>query len=83
MDTDNIKVNTCTIVNPMDVFLQYKCLPINPYAEISCQHDVTSQYTALNTVTSILREEEPKALSLYCILQVQAVFGYRFPTTLD
>lgn len=61
MDTDNIKVNTCTIVNPVDVFLQYKCLPINPYAEISCQHDVTSQYTALNTVTSILREDEPKS----------------------
>lgn len=72
MNTDNIKVNTCAIVEPMDVLLQYKCLPINPYAEIPCQHDVTNQYTALNTVTSILREQEPKVLSLYCILQVQA-----------
>lgn len=64
------------MIDCTDALLQYKCLPINPYTEIPCQHDVTNRQAALNTVTSILREKEPKVLSLSLIMTLHDLSSF-------
>lgn len=61
MDSEIVKIETSTIVNPMDALLQYKCLPINSNAEMPCLNDVTTPHSAPNAVTSVLREQKSKS----------------------